>query len=90
MARCPNCPALKEFPNIGVIEYYAFGNGCLDEDFDIYGGDCYFANFGDEEVFYDEELDKFDLYYDREEMRIRELEEVDERCTTTECATDGL
>ena len=64
MAKCPGCPAIKEFPDIAAIEYYAVGDGCPDEDFDIYGGDCYFANFGDEEFYDDEDFDKFELYYD--------------------------
>ena len=41
MARCKNCPALEADPaGIGVIEYYSCGDGCPDEDFDFYGGDC--------------------------------------------------
>ena len=41
MARCKGCPALEADPaGIGVIEYYSCGDGCPDEDFDFYGGDC--------------------------------------------------
>ena len=41
MARCKNCPALDdpEFTAVGD-EHVMFGDGCPDEIYDFYGGDC--------------------------------------------------
>lgn len=61
MAKCKNCPALKD-DGIGVIEYYAFGPGCPDQDFDTYGGDCHQVNFPDEGI--DEDEYQQDIMYD--------------------------
>ena len=58
MARCEYCPFIdpkSEFydPGIAVMEFYAFGPGCPDQDFGILGGDCY-STFLEEE----DELDR--------------------------------
>ena len=59
MALCENCPAMK----IGFagIELYDFGNGCPDEDYDCYGGDCIALVRESEETepYYHEELDDY-------------------------------
>ena len=55
MARCKNCPALKD-DNIAVIEYYSCGDGCPDEDFDFYGGDCMNARWNQEDIEPDDAL----------------------------------
>jgi len=67
MAKCKNCPALKD-DGIGVIEHYAFGPGCPDQDFDTYGGDCHQVNFPDEGV--DDEI----LAYEMERSRWDDIE----------------
>jgi|GEM_PF-3307129 hypothetical protein len=79
MAMCKNCPALKEFPELEVIEYYAFGNGCPDADMDIYGGDCY-STFAEDDYDYEEdEFDKFAELYDFEEVKAEGLAEIREQ-----------
>ena len=76
MARCKNCPALEADPaGVGVIEYYSCGDGCPDEDFDFYGGDCMSGASWNEP-----DDDPEDLYYFEEleneyEKDIREAEE---------------
>jgi len=38
MPRCKGCTAAED---MGLVdEYYIFGPGCVDEDYDVYGGDC--------------------------------------------------
>lgn len=63
MAKCKSCPALKADPaGVGVIEHYAFGPGCPDQDFDFYGGDCHHVNFPDEGI--DEDEYQQDIMWD--------------------------
>jgi len=69
MARCKNCPVIDDKskfydPRIAVIEAYAFGSGCPDEDFDCFGGDCIQV--------YNEEEEKFYEYYEGEEVTVEE------------------
>lgn len=61
MARCKHCPALKD-DGIAVIEYYSMGDGCPDEDFDTFGGDCVNARGNDSD---DEHLQE-DMAYEME------------------------
>lgn len=70
MAKCRDCIALKEFPELSVIERYAFGDGCPDLDMDIYGGDCYEANWGFEDDGDMKYWDKFEEYYNLDEIKL--------------------
>lgn len=55
MAMCKNCPALEADPaGVGVIEYYSCGDGCPDQDYDAYGGDCYNTHHTDLEQLVDD------------------------------------
>ena len=66
MARCKGCPALKADPaGVGVIEFYSCGEGCPDEDFDFYGGDCVGTNFPpDDEDEYEAEVLAYEMERD--------------------------
>ncbi len=41
MAKCKKCPAIDDEKLAICDEFYVFGPGCPDQDFDCYGGECY-------------------------------------------------
>ena len=78
MAMCKNCPALKEFPELTVHEHLVFGNGCPDDIYGVYGGDCY-STFAEDYDYEEDEFDKFAELYDFGEVRAEDLAEIREQ-----------